>query len=62
MFSIVIPLFNEDRNIVELIDEINLSLKNNYVYEIILINDASTDQTFNTVSYTHLTLPTIREV
>ena len=50
MFSIVIPLFNEDRNIVELIDEINLSLKKNYVYEIILINDASTDQTFNNIS------------
>ena len=50
MFSIVIPLFNEDRNIVKLIDEINLNLKNYNVYEIILINDASTDQTYNKIS------------
>tara|TARA_X000000950_G_C13919130_1_gene662445 strand:+ start:79 stop:762 length:684 start_codon:yes stop_codon:yes gene_type:complete len=49
MFSIVIPLFNEDKNITPLIDEIadSISIYNNY--EIILINDASTDKTLNTI-------------
>ena len=39
MFTIVIPLFNEQRNIITLLDEINLSLKNFYNYEIIIIDD-----------------------
>ncbi len=49
MFSIVIPLFNEEKNITSLIPEIldNISIYNNY--EIILINDASTDETLNTI-------------
>jgi len=49
MFSIVIPLFNEEKNITPLIDEIadSISIYNNY--EIILINDASTDKTLNTI-------------
>ena len=45
MFSIVIPLFNEDKNIQSLISEINLSLNQYNQYEILLINDASTDET-----------------
>ena len=50
MFSIVIPLFNEQRNIITLIDEINFSLKNFYNYEIIIIDDCSIDDTFKIVS------------
>ena len=45
MFSIVIPLFNEGRNIEPLINEITESLINFDEYEIILVNDASTDDT-----------------
>ncbi len=49
MFSIVIPLFNEDQNITPLLDEINKCLSNSKNYEIILINDASTDNTLETI-------------
>lgn len=46
-FSIVIPLYNEERNIENLVKEIFLSLKyyNNSNYEIILVNDNSSDET-----------------
>jgi dolichol-phosphate mannosyltransferase len=45
-FSIVIPLYNEEGNISILINEIKSTLNEiNYDYEIILINDASTDHT-----------------
>jgi len=49
MFSIVIPLFNEDQNITPLLDEINKCLSKSKNYEIILINDASTDNTLETI-------------
>ena len=45
MFSIVIPMFNEAGNITSLINEINKSLENIHEYEIILVDDASTDNT-----------------
>ena len=45
MFSLVIPLYNESRNIKFLIDEIISNLINYKNYEIILVNDASTDDT-----------------
>ena len=45
MFSIVIPLFNEALNIESLLDEIKLSLSKYDDYEIVLINDASLDNT-----------------
>jgi len=45
MFSLVIPLYNESRNIKLLIDEIISNLINYKNYEIILVNDASTDDT-----------------
>ena len=45
-FSIVIPLFNEEKNIKNLIDEIYYFLeKQTYDYEIVLVNDGSTDET-----------------
>ena len=45
MFSIVIPLFNESKNIEKLIFEIEVSLKKIRDYEIILVDDGSTDKT-----------------
>ena len=45
MFSLVIPLYNESRNIKFLIEEIISNLINYKNYEIILVNDASTDDT-----------------
>ena len=49
MFSIVIPLFNEALNIESLVDEIKLNLLNYADYEIILIDDASSDNTFDLI-------------
>ena len=45
MFSIVIPLYNESENISLLVKEIENTLKRYNNYEIILINDASIDDT-----------------
>ena len=47
MFSIVIPVFNEEHNIKTLIKEIKLSLKPYYEYELIFVNDYSTDNTLS---------------
>ena len=50
MFSIVIPLFNEAENISNLIDEISTSLEKYDDYEIILVNDFSTDKTTDIIN------------
>lgn len=44
-FSIVIPVYNEKQNIENLIKEINQVLNDHYKYEIVLVNDNSTDGT-----------------
>jgi len=49
MFSIVVPLFNESKNIIPLLKEIESSLKDYDNYEIVLINDCSTDNTANVI-------------
>ena len=43
--SIVVPVRNEAENIVPLIDEITAALDGRWVYEIIYVNDGSTDPT-----------------
>jgi len=50
MFSIVIPLFNEAKNINFLLQEIKESLEYLKSYEIILVNDASTDDTTEVIN------------
>lgn len=45
MFSLVIPIFNEGENIEKLIDEIFSSLSSYESFELIFVNDASTDNT-----------------
>lgn len=42
--SVVIPLFNEEQNLRKLVDEIFLCLVNKYMFEIIFVNDGSTDR------------------
>jgi len=44
MFSIVIPIFNEENNITKLYEEILTALVDYQEYEIIFINDSSTDR------------------
>ena len=49
--SIVIPIFNESENITSLVGEIELAMKKTgYSYELILVNDASTDDTKDVLS------------
>ncbi len=49
MFSIVIPVFNESENIENLLEEIDINLKNYKDYEIIIVNDCSEDETSNII-------------
>tara|TARA_B100000989_G_C19369006_1_gene396532 strand:+ start:38 stop:742 length:705 start_codon:yes stop_codon:yes gene_type:complete len=59
-FSIIIPLFNEEKNIKSLIDEIILSIpKKKYVFEIILVNDCSTDNTLINIKKIQKNLPNL---
>jgi len=44
--SIVVPVRNEEDNVADLIFEIRKSLKNKITYEIIYVDDGSTDQTY----------------
>ncbi|MBI5065255.1 glycosyltransferase family 2 protein [Candidatus Woesearchaeota archaeon] len=48
-FSVIIPAYNEEENIVPLYDEIKKSLKNIGNYEIIFIDDGSKDGTLRTI-------------
>ncbi len=50
MFSIVIPIFNEAENIKLLVDEIEATLYNFENYEIVFVNDCSTDNTLTIIN------------
>ena len=41
--SIIIALYNEEKTIIEILNRINKTKRNNYEYEIIVVNDGSTD-------------------
>ena len=49
MFSIVIPIFNESQNIKKLVEEIHSSLFKYKNFEIVIVNDASTDNTMQII-------------
>ena len=44
-FSIIIPCLNEGKNLLDLIPEIFDKIKNKFVYELIIVDDCSTDET-----------------
>tara|TARA_B100000965_G_scaffold396607_1_gene411793 strand:+ start:371 stop:1069 length:699 start_codon:yes stop_codon:yes gene_type:complete len=46
-FSIVIPIYNEEENIISLIDEIYSLNLLDYVFEIIVVDDNSSDNSYN---------------
>ena len=49
-FSIIIPVFNEEENIGNLIQDIYSFLRSSdYIYEVIVVNDASKDSTYKTL-------------
>ena len=45
--SIIIPVYNEEKTIIQILKKINLEKKKikNFIFEIIVINDKSTDKT-----------------
>ena len=45
MFSLIIPVFNEEENLISLINEIKLFLTKYKNFELIFVNDCSTDNT-----------------
>ena len=47
--SIIIPCYNEDGNIVFLFEKIEKLLENNKSVEVIIIDNGSTDQTFQKI-------------
>ena len=66
---ILIPVFNDFKSVSQLVEEIDINISDlKASFSIIVVNDASTEKKFlevknlNTVSYTHLTLPTINWV
>jgi Glycosyl transferase family 2. len=42
-FSIVIPIYNESNNIKILLKEIYFILKDNFLFEVIIVNDGSNE-------------------
>ena len=47
--SIVIPMFNEENNILKLLSEIEIALKTYNKYEIIIVDDNSIDSSYEKV-------------
>ena len=50
LFSIVIPAYNEELNIKNLVEEIFIYLSKYNKYEIIFVDDASTDNSYNLIN------------
>ena len=53
-FSIVIPIYNEEENIDKLLKEIENKIDSKYIYEIICINDASSDKSLEVIKQLQL--------
>ena len=49
--SIVIPIYNEQDNIIKLIKEVRVALEKKINYEIIIVDDGSDDNTYEIVNF-----------
>jgi len=59
--SVVVPVYNEDKNVAKLVDEIALALFETD-YEMIFVNDASTDGTLSVLKSLKKTYPNLRAI
>jgi dolichol-phosphate mannosyltransferase len=60
--SVVVPVFNEIGNIASLVDEIRTALSGRYAYEIIYVDDGSSDGTFELLQNLEQSNPDFRFV
>jgi len=58
--SVVVPVFNEQENIVPLIDEIVTALEGFVNYEIVYVNDGSSDNTMSVLKEKQIATSTLR--
>ena len=57
--SVIVPLYNEERTIIKTLNRILETKKQDFVYEVIVINDGSTDNSLSLLEqnkdlYNHL--------
>jgi glycosyltransferase involved in cell wall biosynthesis len=61
--SIVVPVYNEDESIPELVDWIERVLKpHNFSFEIILVDDGSTDKSWTVIENLSISKPFIKGI
>ena len=61
--SLVIPLLNEDESLPELIEWIDMVMSaNQYSYEVILVDDGSTDNSWKTINQLNLKFPAVKGI
>ncbi len=60
--SVVTPLFNEQDNVTPLYEQITRALTDKYDYEIIFVDDGSTDDSFSVLSKLHHSDPRVRVI
>ena len=61
--SVIVPLYNEDESLTELEAWIaRVMLQNNYTYEIIMIDDGSTDDSWKVIEQLHQKNPLVKGI
>jgi glycosyltransferase involved in cell wall biosynthesis len=61
--SVVVPLFNEEESLPELYAWIDRVMKeNNYTYEVIFVNDGSTDNSWDVIENLHKESPNVKGI